>query len=44
LKPCTEHFPSFHFRDKSYRIWQIIIISGVYIIYMFCRYVLNATR
>ena len=44
LKPCTEHFPSFHFRDKSYRIWQIIFISGVYIFYMFCRYVLNATR
>ena len=44
LKTCTEYFPSFHFRDKSYRIWQIIFISGVYIFYMFCRYVLNATR
>ena len=31
LKPCTEHFPSFHFRDKSHRIWQIIFTSGVYI-------------
>ena len=43
LKPCTEHFPSFQFRDKSYRIWQIIFIPDVYIFYMFCKYVLNAT-
>jgi hypothetical protein len=28
LKPCTEHFPSFHFPDKSYRIWQIILITA----------------
>ena len=43
LKPCTENFPFYHFRDKSYRIWQIIFIPDVYIFYMFCKYVLNAT-
>ena len=36
LKPCTEHFPSFHFRDKSYRIWQINFISAwcVYLLHV----------